>query len=310
MTTVQRVIIDVPALKVVRLKMPPDQHRSSLCDDIACRGEWGDAQWSPDSTGLAFVSTSRDHRNEYLRVAAAATGEVRTVLEERAPTFFESGNGRVSWKFLPASGEVIWFSQRDGWGQLYLYDLRSGSLKHPITTGEGNVTQLLRVDEQNRLAYFLGVGREKGGDPYFVHLYRVGLDGRHLQRLTPEDAQHDVAISPSGDYFVDSYSRPDVPPVTVLRRSDGSTVLELEKADISRLVASGWKPPIPFTVRARDGATALHGLMYRPTRLDETRKYWACEEPQGQAAARARHDGQQRAAVQHAAGRERVDQGQ
>ncbi|MGE5813948.1 MAG: DPP IV N-terminal domain-containing protein [Acidobacteriota bacterium] len=272
-TTIQRVIIDVPTVKVVRLKMPPDQHRSSLCDDVACRGEWGDVQWSPDGTQLAFVSTSRDHKEEQLRTADAATGEVRTVLSERVTTFFESGNGRVSWKFLPASNEVIWFSERDGWGQLYLYDLKAGSLKHPITSGEGNVTQLLRVDEAKRVAYFLAVGREKGRDPYFVHLYRVGLDGRTQQLLTPEDAQHEVALSPSGEFFVDVYSKPDVAPVTLLRRSDGSVAMELEKADISRLLAAGWKPPIPFTVKARDGATDLYGLMYRPTHLDETRKY-------------------------------------
>jgi dipeptidyl-peptidase-4 len=271
-TTIRRVIVDVKGAKVVRLKMAPDQHRSSLCDDVACRGEWGDAQWSPDSSTLAFVSTSRDHRVEQLRMANASTGDVREVLEERVATFYESGNGRVSWRVLHASGEVIWFSERDNWGQLYLYDLKSGALKHPITAGEGNVTQLLRVDEKTRSVYFLAVGREQGRDPYFVHLYRAGLDGG-TQLLTPEDAQHDIAFSPSGEFFVDSYSRPDVPPVTVLRRADGHQVLELERADIARLLASGWKPPIPFTVKARDGATDLYGLMYRPTRFDETRKY-------------------------------------
>jgi dipeptidyl-peptidase-4 len=272
-TTIQRVIIDVPSAKVVRLKMAADQHRSTLCDDIACRGEWGDVQWSPDGRHLAFVSTSRDHKEEQLRVADATTGDVRTVLTERVATFFESGNGRVSWKFLPASNEVIWFSEHEGWGQLYLYDLESGSLKHPITSGEGNVTQLLRVDEAKRVAYFLAAGREKGRDPYFVHLYRIGLDGGTAQLLTPEDAQHDVTFSPSGDFFVDAYSRPDVAPITVLRRADGSVAMELEKADVSRLTAAGWKPPIPFTVKARDGATDLYGLMYRPTRFDAARKY-------------------------------------
>ncbi len=141
-------------------------------------GEWEDVQWSADHTQVAFVSTSRDHKREQLRIADAATGEVRDVLEETAPTFYESGNGRVNWRYLPESNEIIWFSERDNWGQLYLYDLATGKLKNQITTGEGNVTQLLRVDEKNRMLYFLGVGREKNRDPYFIHLYRSGSTER------------------------------------------------------------------------------------------------------------------------------------
>ncbi len=201
---IQRVVIDVETGKIVRLQMPPDQHRSTLCDDLACRGDWGDVQWSPDSSSVAFVSTARDHRREELRVADAATGAIRDVLEEKAETFFESGNGAVNWRYLPASNEVIWFSERDNWGHLYLHDLKTGREKNPITSGNGNVTQLLRVDEKNRQLYFVAVGREQGRDPYFRHLYRVGMDGRNLQLLTPEDADHDVTLSPSGRFFVDS----------------------------------------------------------------------------------------------------------
>ena len=160
------------------------------------RREWSDVQWSPDGQNLAFISTSRDHSHEQLRVADAATGKVRDVLEESASTFYESGNGRANWKYLPATKEIIWFSERDNWGQLYLYDSETGKLKNQITTGEGNVTQLLRVDEAHRMLYFLGVGREKGRDPYFIHLYRVGFDGRNLALLTPEDANHEVSFSP------------------------------------------------------------------------------------------------------------------
>jgi dipeptidyl aminopeptidase/acylaminoacyl peptidase len=271
--TIQRVVVDAGTAKTVRLQMPPDQHRSTLCDDVACRGEWDDVQWSGDGSTLAFVSTSRDHKHEQLRVADAATGAVRDVLDETAPTFFESGNGRVSWRYLPASNEVIWFSERDNWGQLYLYDLRTGALKHQMTTGDGNVAQLLRVDEPARMVYFVGVGREKGSDPYFRRLYRIGLDGRHLQLLTPADADHDVSLSPSGRFFVDSYSRPDAAPVTELRDADGTLVMPLEKADISRLTATGWQPPTPITVKARDGVTDLYGLLYKPTHLDASRKY-------------------------------------
>ena len=160
--TIQRVVIDADAPRVARLRMPPDQHRGTLADDIKARsGELEDVQWSPDSSQIAFVSTSRDRKREQLRVADAATGAVRDVLEETVPTFFESGNGRVNWRYLPGSNEVIWFSERDNWGQLYLYDLQTGKLKNQITAGEENVTQLLRVDEKNRMLYFLAAGRER-----------------------------------------------------------------------------------------------------------------------------------------------------
>ncbi len=273
-TMIQRVVIEVDTDKIVRLQMAPDQHRSTLCDDVTCRGgEWDDVQWGPDGSKLAFVSTSRDHKREELHQADPANGTVRDVLEEKGETFLESGNGRVNWKFLPASNEVIWFSERDNWGQLYLHDLRTGREMRQLTTGDGNVTQLLHVDEKNRVLFFAAVGREKGRDPYFRHLYRVGMDGKNLQLLTPADADHDVTMSPSGKFFVDSYSKPDVPPVTELRDANGRLIVTLEKADISKLTAAGWKAPIPITVKARDGVTDLYGLMYTPTTLDETKKY-------------------------------------
>jgi dipeptidyl-peptidase-4 len=268
-----RVIIDVEQAKVVRLKMDPDPHRSSLCDHIVCRGEWVDVQWGPDSEQLAFVSTSRDHKHTQLFVTSASTGEVRKVLEETVDTFFESGNGRVNWRVLFPSNEVIWFSQRDDWGQLYLYDLATGKLKHQITSGEGNVTQLLRVDEKARELVFQAVGREKGRDPYFTHLYHIGMDGRKLTLLTPEDANHEITFADSGQFFVDSFSTPTTPPVAIVRDRAGTLVMDLEKADISKLTATGWKPPVPFTVKARDGKTDLYGLMYQPTTLAESRKY-------------------------------------
>jgi dipeptidyl aminopeptidase/acylaminoacyl peptidase len=272
-TMIERVVIDVDSPKVVRLQMPPDQHRGTLCDHLVCRGtEWDDVQWSPDATKLAFVSTSRDHRQENLRIADASTGAVRDVLEEKVATYYESGNGAVNWRYLPNSNEIIWYSERDNWGQLYLYDL-NGKLKNQITTGEGQAAQVLRVDEKNRLIYFEGLGKEKGRDPYFPHLYRVGFDGKNMKLLTPEDANHDIALSKSGKYFVDSYSKPDVPQVAVLRDMDGKTIATVEKADISKLVATGWKAPIPIVVKARDGVTDLYGLMFQPTNLTPSKKY-------------------------------------
>ncbi len=272
---IQRVVIDVDAPRVIRFRMPPDPHRSTLCDHVVCRGAgpWADVEWYPDGSHVAFVSTSRDHKHEVFRVADAATGNVRDVFREDVATQFESGNGLVNWHVLPASNEVVWFSERDDWGQLYLYDLNTGQLKSKITSGEGNVAQVRRIDERNRVTYFVGNAREKGRDPYFRHFYRINMNGTGLTLLTPEDADHDISLSPSGEYFVDTYSRPDQPPVMLLRDLNGKTILTLERADITRLRARGWKPPTPITVKARDGKTDLYGLMYLPTNLDRGRKY-------------------------------------
>ncbi len=272
-TMIERVIIEIEGPKVVRLRMGQDQHRSTLCDDVKCGGEWVDVQWSPDSSQVSFVSTSRNHQQANLRVADAATGGIREVLEEKGETFLESGNDKVNWKYLPGSDEAIWFSQKENWGHLYMHDLRTGKQKHAITSGDGNVTQLTRVDDATRTLYFQGVGRERGRDPYFRHFYRVGMDGKGMQLLTPEDGDHTVSVSPGGKYFVDNYSKPDVPSVSVLRDNTGKVVLPLEKADISRLVATGWQPPMPITVKDRGGVGELHGLLYRPTNFDPTRKY-------------------------------------
>src|SRR5258705_1249800 len=270
---IERVVIDVDRARVVRLQMPPDPHRSSVCDDIECNGPFEDVEWSADGKQVAFLSTSRDHKEAHLRVADPDSGKVRQGLDENVATYYESGNDAHNWRFLPASNEVIWFSERDNWGQLYLYDLQTGRLKNQITTGEGNVTQLLKVDEQNRLLYFLGVGKEKRRDPYFVHFYRIGFDGRTLTLLTPEDATHVIAPSPSGKYFLDGYSKPDVAPTAVLRDAGGTLIATLEKADISRMVATGWKPPQTIVVKARDGMTDLYGLLYRPANLNASAKY-------------------------------------
>jgi dipeptidyl-peptidase 4 len=273
-TTIQRVVIDVDAGKVVRFQMPADQHRSTLCDDISCRGgDWTDVQWYPDGSHVAFVSTSRDHKKANVRVADANTGAVRDLFEESVPTQYESGNGKANWVALPATNEVIWFSERNDWGQLYLYDLTTGALKSRITTGTGNVVQLLRVDEKSRTLWFTGVGMTAGRDPYFRGLYRIGMDGKGFASLTPENADHDVALSPSGRWFVDTYSTPTTPQVTVLRDASGKLVNSLEKADASKLLATGWKAPTPIIVKARDGKTDLYGLMYTPTTLDSAKKY-------------------------------------
>ncbi len=271
-TTIQRVVIDIATKQIVRFKIEPDQHRSTLCDDVACGPTWTDVQWDPTGAKLAFVSTSRDHKQARLREADVSTGAVREVNEEAVATQYESGDGKSNWQVLYGSNEYLWYSERSGWGHLYLGDWKTGALKNQITSGNWLVRQVLHVDEKERAIYFLGAGRE-GRDPYFSYLYRVGFDGKDLQLLTPEIANHEIAMSPSGRYFVDSYSKPDVPPVTVLRDRDGRQVASLEKADISKLLAAGWKPPLPIVVKARDGVTDLYGLLFLPTNLDPQKKY-------------------------------------
>ena len=271
--TIQRVVIDVETPKVIRLKIPPDAHRGTLCDDISCSGNtFGDVEWSADGSQLAFVSTSRDHKQETLWIGNSATGAIREVFEETVATQFESGHGSVNWHFLPASNEIIWFSERDNWGHLYLYDATTGKLKNQITKGEWAITRLIKVDEQNRLLYFQAGGREPG-NPYFSHQYKIGFDGNGLTLLTPEDGNHQVTWSPSGKYFIDSYSKQNVPPVVVLRNADGKLLANLEKTDISRLTATGWKPPTPFSVKAHDGQTDIYGVMFTPSNLDPKKKY-------------------------------------
>ena len=273
-TMIERVVVDVPTRGIVRLQMPPDQHRSTLCDDVSCSGGWEDVQWAPDGRTLAFASTSRNHRETWLRIADVETGAVRTVFDEKVETYFESGNGAVNWRYLPRSNEVLWFSERDGWGNLYLYDASTGKPKHAVTTGEGNVTEVLRVDAQARTVWFRGVGMEDGRNPYYQHFYKVSLDGGEPELLTPEDADHKVALSPDGAYFIDTYSTTATAPVTLLRSAaDGALVREVARGDISRLQAAGWVAPEPFTVKARDGKTDLYGLMFKPSDFDPAKKY-------------------------------------
>ena len=277
-TMIERVVIDTDSGKLTRLKTPPDQHRSSLCDDISCRGGgWDDVQWAADGKTLAFLSTSRDHKREDLYMADTSTGAVRPVMNETVSTFFESGNGRVNWRYLSKRNEILWFSERSGWGHLYLYDAGTGALKHPVTAGDWNVTQLLQADEKTGEIVFEGVGREAGWDPYYSATYRAKLDGKaandDLKLLTPENSNHAATLSENGKYLVDLYSTPQTPPVAVLRNAEGKALLTLATADITRLKATGWQPPVSIKVKARDGKTDLYGLMFKPSNFDATKKY-------------------------------------
>ncbi|HMK17595.1 MAG TPA: DPP IV N-terminal domain-containing protein [Chitinophagaceae bacterium] len=269
---ISRCVINVDDAKVIMFNIPPDPHRASLSDDISSSGTFDDIDWNLDGTEVAFLSTSRDHKQEKFRIANAATGEVREVFEEVVPTQYESGWGSINWRYLPKTKEIIWFSERDDWGHLYLYDATTGKVKNQITKGNWVVTRLVRVDEKNRLLYFMANGTQPE-NPYFSQFYKIGFDGKNLTLLTPGAGTHSVSFSPSENYFIDTYSKPDVPSVTVLRDMNGKQITELEKTDVSRLKAAGWKPPTPFSVKSANGKTEVYGLMFTPTNLDPNRKY-------------------------------------
>lgn len=270
---IERVIIKVDDPKIIPLQVTADPRRGTLCDDISCSGSFDDNQWNEDSSKLMFVSTSRDHKEAKVRIADAETGKVRNVFEEVVETQYESGQGSINWKYLPTSQEIIWYSERDNWGHLYLYDSETGKLKNQITQGDFVVTEVLKVDEKARKIYFLANGRENGRDPYFNHFYSIDLSGKNLKLLTPENGHHQISFSPEGNYFIDTFSQPDVPPVVQLRNLKGNKVMDLEKAGISRLEAIGWKAPQPINVKSHSGDFDLYGLMFTPTTLDKTKKY-------------------------------------
>ncbi len=231
--------------------------------------------WSQDGERVHVLSRARGFQSFRLWAIDACTGSGRTVIEERAergidPYLFWSA---VNVRVFGGPAEIIWYAFRDGWGHLYLYDAESGDLVRQLTSGPFNVAEIHHVDEGGRWLYFTAVGREEGRDPYFAHLYRLHLDGGEPELLTPENAEHAVRFSPSGRFFIDTYSRFDLPPVTVLRTSGGAEVSELERADIRSLLATGWQHPERFTAKARDGVTDIYGVIMRPSHFDPERRY-------------------------------------
>ena len=258
------VVIDVATGKVVPLKMAPEQRL----------GSWSDVRWSPGEKTLALVSTSRNHQHEWFRVANAATGNVRTVFEYTAKDYYQGWYGRPDWQYLAKRAEAIWPTEQTNWMNLYLYSLKSGKMLRPITTGKGDVIQVPYIDRKTGTLWYVGVGRTPGMNPYYRQLFKVNINTGKTSLLTPEDADHIITMSPGGKYFVDSYSTPTTPPVTVLRSAaTGRVIATIARTNISRLKAMGWVPPVPFTVKARDGKTTLYGLMFKPTNFNPQKKY-------------------------------------
>ena len=233
----------------------------------------GRLTWRRDSRTVAFEYTQRGHQAIRIVEVDAASGKARAAISEEPKTFFNSWR-KFSHDVGGAGNEIIWMSERDGWNHLYLHDGTTGRVKNQITKGEWVVRGVVRVDEEKRQIWFSASGMYPGKDPYFVHYYRIDFDGSNLTTLTEADANHDVSFSSDMTYYVDTYSRVDLPTTSELRRtSDRSLVTALEKGDIAALLASGWKPPEVFVAKGRDGKTDIWGVIVRPMNFDPKKKY-------------------------------------
>ena len=241
--------------------------------------------WKKDSSALTFEYNQRGHQLYRVIEVDGASGRARTVVSEEAKTFF-CYSGKKFRQDIDDGKEIVWMSERDGWNHLYLYDGATGAVKNQITKGNWPVRSVVKVDEKARQIWFSAGGMHAGKDPYFVEYFRINFDGTGLTPLTAAEANHNVTFSPDMKYFVDTYSRIDLPPVTELRKSaDASLVMELEKADITELTKAGWKAPEVFVAKGRDGTTDIWGVIFRPSNFDPKQKYPVIENiyagPQG-----------------------------
>ena len=230
-------------------------------------------EWREDSEHVVFEYNQRGHQVYRVIEVDAETGRTRSVISEEPETFFNYSNKRFRHD-LDDGGEIIWMSERDGWNHLYMLDGETGQVKYQITQGDWPVRGVDSVDVDNRQIWFRASGMNPEQDPYFVHYYRIDFDGGGLVAYTEADGMHEVTFSPDRRFYIDQWSRVDLPPVAELRRtSDRSLVMELERADASALLATGWQYPEVFVAKGRDGVTDIWGIIIRPTNFDPSRSY-------------------------------------
>lgn len=234
--------------------------------------------WTPDSQQFMFLYNQRGH--QILRVIAvdAETGQARAIIDEQSETFIDYAYKRYL-HYLDEANEIIWMSERDGWNHIYLYDSETGEVKNQITSGELVVRRVDYVDDEKRQIWFQCGGIYAEQDPYYIHYCRINFDGTELQILTEGDGTHSAEYSPDRKFLIDNWSRPDLPPITELRKAeDGTLICELERADWSELLATGWQIPERFVAKGRDGKTDICGVIYRPTTFDPSHKYPVIEQ--------------------------------
>lgn len=229
-------------------------------------------EWKSDSEGIRFEFNERGHKTYRLLELSAETGKVRTLAEEKHEKYV---NYPRIWRHNLDDGKrMIWASERDNYNHLYMYDLATAKPLNQITKGEWYVREVLQVDEPAEKIYFTANGVNKDEDPYNIHYYVVNFDGTGMTDLTPSKGNHQATLSPDKKYIVDVVSSPTEAPVATLRSGmDGSEMMHLETADISRLIANGWNAPEVFTAPGRDGKTPIWGLIQRPSNFDPSKKY-------------------------------------
>ena len=256
------VLFDVEARRQVALDVAPYENQYYL----------NLTGWRKDSRAFTFEFNQRGHQRYVIGEVNAADGSIRHLVDEQTKTFiYYYNNYRYD---LDDGKELLWISERDGWRHLYLIDGTNGQVKQQVTKGEWVVRQVDYVDETNRVVYFTASGFNKGEEPYNLHYCRINLDGTGFTDMTPENGNHRVTFSADRSYFTDVYSRPDLPPVSQLKRtSDASVVAGLQRCDVSALQAEGWQMPEVFCAKGRDGQTDIWGNIYRPMHFDASKSY-------------------------------------
>ena len=228
--------------------------------------------WNADSKAITFEYNERGHKVYRVLEMSAADGSVRTLIEEKEEKYVNYP--RIYRNYLSDGKRIIWSSERDNYNHLYLYDRATGKPLNQITKGEWYVRGVQHVDEANEVIYFSANGMKKGEDPYLIHYYKINFDGSNLVELTPEEGMHQCWYSSDYKYLVDVYSKVDQAPIAVLRDAkNGKIRMQLDKADISALLANGWKAPEVFSAKGRDGKTDMWGVIYRPSNFDPSKKY-------------------------------------
>jgi len=255
--------MQVALFKDQNLNIWADVDSASSRDD-----DWRPSRWLGTNDQLWFTRTGRDLKKVDVCRVDINTGTVKTVIEERFNTYIEMR--RIG--LVNNGKELIHWSERDGWAHFYLYD-ENGNLKNQITSGTWHAENILGIDDKKRILYFSGNGREANEDPYYLHAYRVNFDGSGLKLLNPGEFEHAMTINDPNTYFVDNYSRVNTVPKSTLYATDGRKVMDLETADLSSLMSTGFKFPEPFKVKADDGITDIYGVLYKPMDFDSTKKY-------------------------------------
>ena len=234
---------------------------------------WKDVQWTSDSKKIFFTTRTRNFQKRELYSLDVKSKKTKRIISESNSTYVELNQMRFppNWRVLKNGKEILWFSESDGWGHLYLYN-GNGKLKKQITKGEWLVVEVLFVDEEKYEVFFTGVGREKGRDPYLIHLYKASLKNGNVTLLSNENAHHIVKSSPNKNYFIDTYSTRGTAPKTVIRELSGKVVMTVEEANIDPLLAEGWNPPVRFKTKGRDGYD-YYGYITLPKKIKKGVKY-------------------------------------